>query len=213
MDETGPFFSADGNFLAARVANSPDGLALHWENLATRADDVTSLGDIAPQDLRWLPGGKGFSYVLEGAATVHRFDDGQHTFHAEDDYEVLQFAFSPDGERAAVIQVERPPVTPTPSATDTQGPETATPGSPQTPANAVTPTPEHQPEWRLSIIDEQGLVVATLAPGFIGLAELRWQSNGGDLVTFTGTDRRRPGRPLGHRARPVAATHLRGPCR
>ncbi len=193
LDESEPFFSADGNFIGARVANSSDGLAIHWEDLATRTDKITSLGDIDPQDLRWLPDGTGFSYVLEGAAMVYKFDTGQHTFHAEDDYEVLQFAFSPDGQRAAVIQVERRPPTPTPSAsqtpTDTPASETETPEPSESPGDAVTPTPEHQPEWRLSVIDEKGLVVATLAPGFTGLGELRWQSDGGDLVTFTGTDR------------------------
>ncbi|MCA9821521.1 MAG: PD40 domain-containing protein [Dehalococcoidia bacterium] len=181
LDETAPFFSADGEYLAARLANADGAFRIRWYTLASGMAATADLGDIEPVDLRWLPDGQGFSYVLDGAATVFAFGSGQRTFNANAGYEAREFAFSPDGERAAVIQVERAP-TATAEPTSATDPET----TPEVPNDS--PTDQHEPDWRLSVIDEQGLVVATLAPAYSGLSGLRWQFDGEDLVTFHGTN-------------------------
>lgn len=158
-DEVFPFWSADGALVGAVLANA-DGLAIRWQNLASGNGDVSEIGDVEGADLRWLPEGAGFSFVDDGAFATFAFDGGYSRYYENEAWQVLEGVVAPDGERAAVIQVQERETEPATVA-----------------------------EWRLSIVAETGLVVATVAPGFENLANLQWDYVAGtDLLTFTGAN-------------------------
>jgi hypothetical protein len=192
VSQARPFWSIDGEFVAARAPQ--DGrMVIWWRNLVSGNNAETDLGEVAPTDLRWLPDGAGFSYVAGGQATVFEIGVGERTLALDDRYEVREVAFAPDGTRAALVRVEKPPeptATPTPSETPAGTPtETPTLAGTATPTPVDTPvrTGVPEPKWLVDIVLRDGERLAGVAAGFTEISKLRWIRAADSTLAFVGT--------------------------
>jgi hypothetical protein len=188
-----PAWNDRGEHLAA-IADREGAAVAWWRDMATDDGGETPLGPGAISDLRWLPAGLGspglgFSFVRDGQAGFFPIGDDYVRLTADERYEVREVAFAPDGTRAAVVRVERPPEpTPTPAAND-ESAETATPtetpseGPPETP----TPAPPPPAAWSLAIVARDGALLAELAPGFRDISSLRWIPASDGVLGFVAT--------------------------
>ena len=196
VSRTRPFWSIDGEYVAARAPDN-DRTVVWWRNTVSGTDAETDLGELTAADLRWLPDAQGFSYVSDGQAGVFEIGAGHRTLAADERYEVREVAFAPDGTRAALARVQEPP-DPTPTAVSSQTPSpdasptgTATPFDTPTPGQEPSETPTATPSlglaWSLAVVSREGEVLAELVPGFAEISKLRWISSREGALGFVGT--------------------------
>jgi hypothetical protein len=181
-----PTWNDRGDHVAAVADGGGEAIAW-WRDMTTGDGGETLLGPGAIGDLRWLPGGPGspgpgFSFVRDGQAGFLPIGDAYVRLTAGERYEVREVAFAPDGTRAAVVRVERPPEPtptvapiPTDDAEATESPTPAeTPPADEDATPQPSPTPPPAASWSLAIVARDGALLAELAPGFRDISRLRW---------------------------------------
>jgi hypothetical protein len=181
-----PAWNDLGDSVAA-LAEDGGGTAAWWREVGSGQVGQALLGEGPITDLRWLPPGlgspgPGFSFVRDGQAGFLPIGDDYVRLTADERYDAREVAFAPDGTRAAVVRVERPPEpTPTVTATpadDAEATGTATPTEIPPADEDATPLPSPAPppaaNWSLVIVARDGALLAELAPGFRDISRLRW---------------------------------------